>query len=133
MSLDQQLFELFDLFMTGELSEKQTDELLVLLHKNPKAVGVFRDLLATDYHLRETYHDEVYQKSLREGVAQQLRVVATADDFVASTLARIRDLGARWADQDKMKRRSFGAMVRLAFEPFATVADRLREFLPSSE
>lgn len=133
MSLEQRLLELIELYMEGELSEEGAAELLGLLHRSPKSVGISRDLLATDYHLREMYHDDVYRKSLEESVSEQLTRVATADDFLASTLQRIQELGKRWGDEEKTKRRSPGPIARLVVEPLLAGAARLRQLLPSSE
>lgn len=125
MSLDRHLAELAELRIEGGLSAARTDELLDMLRRTPKATGLLRDLLATDYHLREAHHTEAHQKSLEESVTEQLRAVATADDFVDSTLERIQELGERWGAEEKMKRRPIRSILRAIAAPFSAAA-RLR-------
>jgi len=109
MTSDKKLADLTELYIEDELSPDQANELLDVLHKHPKATGVFRDLLATDYHLREAYHTRTYGESLKEGVAAQL---GTANGFVDSTMARVRELGERWGAEER-ERSSLGALGRL--------------------
>lgn len=130
MSLDRQLAELAELYLEGDLTPVQIGELLGLLRTRPKARGIFRDLLATDYHLREAYHATAYRESLKEGVADQLKAMAVPDDLVASTLARIRELGERWGAEEAQNRGLFGAFIRFASTPVSALSAIFRSRLP---